>query len=102
MRIRAFSFMGIRGLDGLKQDLPRATDADLVVVHGGYARGKSTFLDTIAAAKEKIGAYGTPDGRWDFLVGSPTGAAKVRLDWEVSDNERSRAGLPEAFLSSES
>ncbi|NUP12615.1 MAG: hypothetical protein HOW73_41755 [Polyangiaceae bacterium] len=102
MRLRSFSFMGIRGLDGLRQDLPKSNNTDLVVVRGGYTRGKTTFLDTIAASKENIGAYGTPDGRWDSLVGSPTGAAKVRLDWEVSDNEQVRAALPEAFLSSES
>lgn len=102
MRIRAFSFLGIRGLDGLRQDLPRSKETDLVVVLGAYTRGKTTFLDTIAAAKELIGPYGTPDGRWDHLVTSPTGAAKVRLDWEISETERSRAGLPEAFLSSES
>lgn len=102
MRIRHFSFMGIRGLDGLQRDLPRSTDSDVVVVHGGYARGKTTFLDTIAAAKELVGEYGSPDARWASLVGSSSGAAKVKIDWEVSENERSRAGLSDSLLSSES
>lgn len=102
MRIRAISFTGIRRLDGLRADLPRSNDTDVVVIHGGYARGKTTSLDSIAAAKELIGAYGSPDSRWDSLPTSSTGAAKVRLDWEVSANERARAGLSDALLSSES
>ncbi len=100
MRIRYFSFMGIRGLDGLAQDLPHK-DLDLVVVHGAFAKGKTTFLDTLAAAKESVGEYGSPDARWDSLVGSSTGAAKVRIDWELSDAERTRAGTGDALLSSE-
>lgn len=102
MRIRYFSFMGIRGLDGQQKDLPRASDLDLIVVHGGFARGKTTFLDTIAAAKESIADYGSPDARWDTLVGSSTGSAKVRIDWEPSDDERTRAGSGETLISSES
>jgi hypothetical protein len=100
MRIRYFSFLGIRGLDGQQKDLPRSTDLDLIVVHGGFARGKTTFLDTIAAAKESIADYGSPDARWDTLVG-PTGSAKVRIDWEPSDDERSRAGSGETLIGSE-
>jgi hypothetical protein len=102
MRIRFFSIMGIRGLDGLQKDLPRTSDLDLVVVHGGFARGKTTFLDTIAAAKESVANYGSPDGRWDSLVGSSTGSAKIRIDWEPSDEERARAGSNETLLSGES
>lgn len=99
MRIRHFHFQGIRGLDGLKQDWPRA-DLDLVVVYGRPASGKSAFLDTLAAAKEGIGAYGPAESRWDRLVGS-LGAAKVRLDWEVSPTEQARMALSDSLLSSE-
>lgn len=100
MRIRFLSFMGIRGLDGLQKDLPHK-DLDLVVVHGGFARGKTTFLDTIAAAKEAVGEYGNSDQRWGALVGSSTGSAKVRIDWEPSEAERTRAGSSETLLSGE-
>lgn len=100
MRIRYFSFMGVRGLDGLQQDLPHK-DLDLIVVHGAFARGKTTFLDTIAAAKESIADYGSPEARWDALVTSSSGAAKVRIDWEPSEAERSRAGTQETLLGSE-
>jgi hypothetical protein len=100
MRIRFFSFMGVRGLDGLQKELPHK-DLDLVVVHGGFARGKTAFLDTIAAAKEAVGEYGHPDQRWSALVGSRTGSAKVRIDWEPSEAERTRAGSNETLLSGE-
>lgn len=101
MRIRHFSFMGIRGLDGLRQDWPRSKDTDLIVVHGGFAKGKTAFLDTLAAAKECIAEYGSPDLRWDGLVGSSAGSAKVLLDWEPSDTERARMAISETLLPSE-
>jgi ABC-type uncharacterized transport system ATPase subunit len=100
MRIRFLSFMGIRGLDGLQKELPHK-DLDLVVVHGGFARGKTCFLDTIAAAKEAVGEYGHPDQRWGALVGSNSGSAKVRIDWEPSEAELTRAGSNETLLSAE-
>lgn len=102
MRIRHFSFMGIRGLDGLRQDWPRSKDTDLIVVHGGFAKGKTSFLDTLAASKETIAEYGSPDLRWDSLVGSSAGSAKVLIDWEPSDTERARMAINETLLSSES
>ena len=102
MRIRHLSFLGVRGLDGVRQDLPRTSDTDLIVVHGGYSSGKTSFLDAIAAAKEKVAEYGSPDARWDGLVGSSTGAAKVSIQWELSDEERARYGVSDALAASES
>ena len=102
MRIRHFSFLGIRGLDGHRHDLPRTSDTDLTIIHGGFASGKTSFLDALAAAKENVAAYGSPDSRWDGLVGSSTGAAKVQIQWEASDTERALYGLDDALLSSES
>ncbi len=101
MRIRYFSFQGVRGLDGLHKDLPRTHDLDLVVVHGRFARGKTRVLDAIAAAKESIAQYGSPDARWDALVTAAGGAAKVRIDWEPSDDERARSGFGESLIGSE-
>ncbi len=101
MRVRTISLLGVRGLDGLKLDLPRAKDTDLVVVYGRQASGKTTFLDALAAAKEAVAAYGSPDGRWDSLVGS-LGAAKVHIGWEASADEQTRMALADALLSSES
>lgn len=101
MRIRHFQMLGVRGLDGLKHGLPRAADTDLIVVHGRYGRGKTTFLDALAAAIEDIANYGNTDSRWDALVG-PAGAAKVQIDWELSDDEKARMAVSDNLLSSES
>ncbi len=100
MRIRGFHFMGVRGLDGLKKDLP-VSEPDLVVVYGKQATGKTTFLDTIAAAKEAVAEYGSPDYRWDSLPGSH-GVAKVSINWEASPNEQTRFALADNLLQSES
>ncbi len=98
MRIRHVSFMGIRGLDGLVASVPRSSDTDLVVAFGAYRSGKTTFLDTLAATKERIAAYGSPDGRWDALVAPGSAGAKVQIQWEASDQERTRYGLQDALL----
>lgn len=99
MRIRNFSFIGVRKLDGLKQDWSRA-EPDLIVVYGRPASGKTSFLDTLAAAKEAICPYGPPDSRWDHLVGS-LGSAKVRIDWDLSANEQARLAAGDSLLSTE-
>ena len=100
MRIRGFTFMGVRGLDGLTKDLP-GSEPDVVVVYGKQAAGKTTFLDTIAAAKEAVAEYGSPDGRWDALPGSH-GTAKVTINWEASPNEQARFAIGDGLLQSES
>lgn len=102
MRIRYLSFAGIRCLDGLARDLPRTKETDLVVFRAGHARGKTAFLDAIAAAKEAVANYGSPDPRWDALIDSKTGAAKVQLGWELSDDEVQDLGLGDPLITSES
>lgn len=102
MRIRHFSLIGIRCLDGLSRDLPRTKETDLIVLRAGYARGKTAFLDTIAAAKEAVANYGSPDPRWDALIDSKTGAAKVQLGWELSEREVHDLGLADPLITSES
>ncbi|MBL9020684.1 MAG: hypothetical protein JNL21_00735 [Myxococcales bacterium] len=100
MRIRGFTFNGVRGLDGLKKDLP-GSDNDLVVVFGKQGSGKTTFLDTLAAAKEAIAEYGSPDSRWDSIPDS-RGIAKVTINWEASANEQARFALGNPQLQTES
>lgn len=101
MRIRHIVFHGIRGLDGLKKDLPRSSSADLTVVYGRYRSGKTTLLDALAAAKEAVGEYGSPESRWSGLVG-PVGVAKVQLDWELSAAEQTRMAFGHSLVSTES
>ena len=97
MRIRHFHFVGIRKLDGLVADLPRKHDTDLVVAHGGRGSGKTTFLDALAAAKERISETGAFEGRWDALPGPGAESAKVAIDWELSEEERNRMALSDSL-----
>ena len=96
MRLRHFKLIGIRKLDGMSADLPRTRDTDLVVVHGGRSAGKTSFLDTLAACTERVAGANAWDSRWDSLP--LTGAAKVALDWEASEDERKRMALAETLL----
>lgn len=100
MRIRGFTFSGVRGLDGLKKDLP-GSDSDLVVVFGKQGAGKTTFLDALAAAKEAVAEYGSPDSRWDSLPDS-RGIAKITINWEASSNEQARFALADPLVQTES
>ncbi len=99
MRLRHFKFLGIRKLDGLSADLPSGHYTDLVVVHGGPSTGKTSFLDTLASCTERIAGSNAWDSRWDSLA--MTGAAKVALDWEASEDERARMALADPLLSTE-
>jgi len=102
VRVRRVAFQGVRRLDGLSRDLPRTGDTDLIVIHGRYGAGKTTFLDALAAAKEYVGPYGSGDVRWDSLVASSGGAVKIVIDWEFLAAERARAALDDNLLTSES
>jgi hypothetical protein len=99
MRLRHFKFTGTRSHDGLERDLPARSGPDLIVAHGRYRAGKTTFLDTLACAKESLRPYGSPDARWSSLAKG--GGAKVELDWEPSAAERDRLAISEPILSSE-
>jgi len=99
MRLRHFKFGGVRRLDGLSADLPRTQDTDLVVAHGSRGKGKTTFLDTLAACTERVTGSGAWDTRWDSLA--PNGAAKISLDWEAAEEERARMALTDPLLSTE-
>lgn len=99
MRLRHFSFHGIRKLDGFSAELPPGNYTDLVVLHGGRGSGKTSFLDTLAACTERIAGSNGWDSRWDGLA--MTGTAKVALDWEASEEERARMALGDPLLSTE-
>mgnify|MGYP001551222975 CR=1 FL=1 len=101
MRIRHLHFVGIRSIDGLRADLPRKQDTDLIVVHGGPAAGKTTFLDTVAAAKERMSEAGAFDARWDALAAPGASTAKVTIDWELSPDEQSRMAVSDPRVSGE-
>jgi hypothetical protein len=102
MRIRHIHFVGVRKHDGLKADWPRKQDTDLIVAHGGRVSGKTTFLDALAAAKERVSETGAYDGRWDAIPDGDGISAKVGIDWELSDDERNRMAISDPLVSAES
>ena len=101
MRIRAIELQGVRGLPSRTWDFPRTSDADVIVVTGPCASGKTTFLDALVAAKEKVAPYGAGDSRWARLIPEGKRAAKVVLSWETDATERERLHLEEELVSTE-
>ncbi|EYF02665.1 hypothetical protein [Chondromyces apiculatus] len=104
MKIRKLSVDGFRGLPDREFSLidPRSDAAfSLVLVTGPRASGKTSFLDAIIAAKEQVGPYG-PEQPASSLVRLDATAAKVRVDWELSNAERERFGIGKRSLLSES
>lgn len=103
MRIRKVSFDGVRGLPDKELDLTDAKTgwaARLVVVTGAQASGKTSFLDAIVAAKEQAGPYGSPPAAAS-VVRAGEEAAKIRIEWELSQLERDRYGVAEPTLIAE-
>jgi hypothetical protein len=70
-------------------------------VTGPCASGKTTFLDALVAAKEKVAPYGAGDSRWARLIPEGKRAAKVVLSWETDATERERLHLEEELVSTE-
>ena len=67
---------------------------DVVIVTGGPASGRTTFLEAIIAAKEGVGAYGPPpDG--SRLLRSGASSGRIEATWWLSAQEVERAGLRE-------
>lgn len=92
MRISAISFDGCRSLPDTK--LGFATSGgqapEIILVTGGAASGKTTFLETILAAKETMAPYaGRALGTRSFVRAGST-SAKVNITWEVSQSESQR------------
>ncbi|MBL9021526.1 MAG: hypothetical protein JNL21_04975 [Myxococcales bacterium] len=103
MRIRKVSFDGVRGLPDKEFDLTDSKTgwaARLVVVTGAQSSGKTSFLDAIVAAKEHVGSYGSPPGSAS-VVRAGEEAAKIRVEWELSQLERDRYGLVEPTVVAE-
>lgn len=104
MKVRKVLVDGFRGLPDREVSLvdPR-TDAafDLVLVTGKRASGKTSFLEAIVAGKEQVGPYGPAQPASTF-VRHDASAAKVRIEWELSQTERDRYGAPKRSLVAES
>lgn len=90
MRIRAIEFDGVRGLPDESHDFPEAEGLDIIAVTGGPGAGKTTFLDAVAAAKERVIPYGLPDAQWQWLLPLDQPSCRIRLTFGLSEAERSR------------
>jgi hypothetical protein len=104
MKIQRISTNGFRGLPDRSFELVEARGGspfDLVIVTGGAGSGKTSFLDAILAAKEDVGPYGPKRSSAEYVRPGELGA-KVRVDWLLSSDERTRAGAAEAAVSTES
>src|SRR5262245_17434526 len=103
MKLRRVTTDGVRGIADRSYDLTDRTGAaaSVVVVTGPSGSGKTSFLDAVAAAKEDIAPWGAGHS-WTKVVRAGAGAAKVRLEWELNDEERRRVGLDTPVIETES
>ncbi len=95
MKIARVSFLGIRGLVDATHELGNPSTGEphaLVVVTGPAASGKTRFLEAIVVGKEVAAPYGGLVSSEGWLRG-PEEAAKITIDWSLSAQERSFAGL---------
>lgn len=91
MKVLSVSFHGVPGLPDGQFDLSRNGEpADLVLVTGPPASGKTAFLEAIAEAKESIAAYGGRPGRRMTRLDRKT--SKVTIEWWLDEEERAIAG----------
>jgi hypothetical protein len=104
MKIARISTNGFVGLPDRSFDLTDPASGaplDRVVVTGGPGSGKTSFLKAIAAAKEDVAPY-AGRGATARFVRPGAAAAKIKIDWHLSEAERGRLGLSRPELSSES
>lgn len=104
MKIARVTTTGVRGLPDRTFDLTDPASGkplDVVVVTGPAGSGKTSFLDAIAAAKEDVAPYGPRRSPAPY-VRRGAAAAKIRIDWALSDAERARLAVEKPEITSES
>jgi energy-coupling factor transporter ATP-binding protein EcfA2 len=95
MKLLRISCLGVRGVpDGAYAFTDPRTGEPLpiVLVTGAPGSGKTSLLETIAAAKEAIGAYGAPPHP-RRLRRPGADEARIVTTWRLSDAERSHARI---------
>lgn len=101
MRIAGFRTESVRGVPDLAVELREANASRLVVITGPAGSGKTRMLEALIAAKELIAPYAIPEtGRpW---VRPGFASAKVTIQWELTDDERTWSGLDAGRATTES
>lgn len=101
MKLARLTVAGFRGLPDRAFDLTDRGSGcphDVVLITGDVGAGKTSFLDAILAAKEDVGAYGPRRAPASFVrPGART--ARIEAHWRLSEEERERAGIADAGLS---
>ncbi|TKD00953.1 hypothetical protein [Polyangium fumosum] len=103
MRIASVAWKGFAGLADGSLDFARdgGVPADLIVVTGPPGSGKTRLLEMIIAGKERVAAYG-PRPRLDDVLGPAGTAAKISMQWWMSEDEQKFVGVTKPLLSTES
>ena len=104
MKIARVTVSGVRGLPDRTFDLTDPSSGrplDMVFVTGAPGSGKTSFLDAIAAAKEDVAPYGPRLSPAPYVRRGSV-AAKIRVDWWLTDDERARLAADKPEISSES
>lgn len=95
MKLLRLALQNFRGVpDGEYPFTDQRTGAPLeaVLVTGGPASGKTSFLEAIAVLKETVGGYGPPpDAR--RLVRHGRAAGRIEGTWLLTPEEQRRSGL---------
>ena len=90
MKIARVTTSGVRGLPDRTFELADPATGrplDVVFVTGPPGAGKTSFLDAIAAAKEDVAPYGPRRSPAPYVRRGAV-AAKIRIDWWLTDDER--------------
>ena len=104
MKIARVTTAGVRGLPDRTFELTdpgTGRPLDTVLVTGPPGAGKTSFLDAIAAAKEDVAPYGPRRSPAPY-VKRGAAAAKIRIDWWLTDDERARLAVDKPEIASES
>ncbi|HZO15177.1 MAG TPA: hypothetical protein VFB62_18005 [Polyangiaceae bacterium] len=88
MKIASIVTQGLERLGDKRLDCSASDGqpADIVVVHGARASGKTAVLEVVLAAREQ-GIVGSPEAPWRPRVAPGNAAAKVQIEWALSDAE---------------
>lgn len=99
MKIKSLSWVGVAGLADGNADFggTASSPADLVAITGPAGSGKSRLLALIAHTKERLAPYGVLPA--DESITSS--AAKVAIQWWLSETEQRTTGVPERLVPSE-
>jgi len=102
MRIAKLTYTGFAGLGDGSLDFARdgGVPSDVIVVTGPPGSGKTRLLELIIAGKERVAPYG-PRPRLDDVIAPGGSAAKIIIDWWLSEEERAFVGVNRPFQTTE-